>query len=241
MAEMHDVRDRILAARHVAVMTGAGISAESGVPTFRGPGGLWEGHRPEELATPEAFARDPEQVWRWYDWRRSLVAECEPNPAHHALADLERRSPSFSLITQNVDGLHRRAGSTDPGELHGNLWFTRCTGCGDLREDLRVPLPLLPHCETCGAMLRPHVVWFGESLDPGVLERAAGASAACDLFLIVGTSGVVYPAAGLADLAQQGGATVVQVNLEPTPYTGRVDYSFEGKAGEILPELLGTD
>lgn len=241
MARMDEVRERIQRASHVAVMTGAGISAESGVPTFRGPGGLWEGHRPEELATPEAFARDPDQVWRWYDWRRSLVAACEPNPAHHALAELERRAPAFSLITQNVDGLHRRAGSSDPAELHGNLWFTRCTGCGDLREDLRVPLPLLPHCQACGALLRPHVVWFGESLDPDVLDRSVRAAACCDLFLIVGTSGVVHPAAGLADLAQDAGATVVQVNLEPTPYTGRVDFSFEGKAGEILPELLGVE
>ncbi len=241
MGELEQVRERILAAGNVAVMTGAGISAESGVPTFRGPGGLWEGHRPEELATPEAFARDPEQVWRWYDWRRSLVAGCEPNPAHFALAELERRAPGFELITQNVDGLHRKAGSTNPAEMHGNLWFTRCTGCGDLREDLRVPLPIPPSCEGCGAMLRPHIVWFGESLDPDVLDHSARSAASCDLFLIVGTSGVVYPAAGLADLAQQGGATVVQVNLEPTPYTGRVDHSFEGKAGEILPELLRAD
>ena len=240
MDERERARGILHEAQHVAVMTGAGISAESGVPTFRGPGGLWEGHRPEELATPGAFAADADKVWRWYDWRRSLVAECQPNPAHRALVELERRAPAFSLITQNVDGLHRRAGSGEPLELHGNLWFTRCTGCGDLREDLRVPLPIPPSCDACGAMLRPHVVWFGESLDAEVLDRAAQVTSACDVFLVVGTSGVVYPAAGFTDLAQRSGASVIQINLEPTPFTGRVDISFEGKAGEVLPGLVGA-
>ena len=235
-----EVRTLIQAAEHVTVMTGAGISAESGVPTFRGPGGLWEGHRPEELATPGAFAADPHKVWRWYDWRRSLVAACEPNPAHRALADLEARiGDGLRLITQNVDGLHRLAGNTDPIELHGNLWFTRCTACGDLLEDRTVPLPIPPHCTRCGAMLRPHVVWFGESLDPDILHRASDATERCDVFLVVGTSGVVYPAAGFVDVALHAGATVIQVNLDPTPQSSRVHHAFEGKAGEILPGLLG--
>jgi NAD-dependent deacetylase len=238
MSDVHDVRELIASCDRVAVMTGAGISAESGVPTFRGPGGLWEGHRPEELATPTAFAADPHKVWRWYDWRRGLVAQCEPNPAHHALVRLEQRTANFHLITQNVDGLHRLAGSSDPTELHGNLWITRCTYCQDIREDRRVPIPVPPTCEICGEMLRPHIVWFGESLDAAVLDRAAEATAACEIFLVVGTSGVVYPAAGFVDLALRGGATVVQVNLEPTPQTGRVQYAFEGKAGEVLPELI---
>ncbi len=238
MGDQQAVRQLLRGADHIAVMTGAGISAESGVPTFRGPGGLWEGHRPEELATPGAFAADPEKVWRWYDWRRTRVAACEPNAAHRALVELERSAPRLSLVTQNVDGLHRRAGSADPVELHGNLWFTRCTGCGDLRPDDRVPIPVPPMCTACGAMLRPHIVWFGESLDPANLDASARAASSCDVFLVVGTSGVVYPAAGFADLAIASGATVVQVNLEPTPQTGRVHHSFEGKAGEILPLLV---
>lgn len=238
MSEMNEVRERIAGCERIAVMTGAGISAESGVPTFRGPGGLWEGHRPEELATPAAFAADPHKVWRWYDWRRGLVSKCEPNAAHQALVRLEQRTENFHLITQNVDGLHRLAGSTDPTELHGNLWITRCTSCKDIREDRRVPIPVPPTCEICGEMLRPHIVWFGESLDAANLDRAAKATAACELFLVVGTSGVVYPAAGFVDLALRGGATVVQVNLEPTPQTGCVQVSFEGKAGEVLPELI---
>jgi len=235
-----EVRALIEAADRITVMTGAGISAESGVPTFRGPGGLWEGHRPEELATPTAFAADPHKVWRWYDWRRTLVAECRPNPAHVALAELEARiGDRLCLITQNVDGLHRLAGSRDPIELHGNLWITRCTGCGDLQEDRTVPMPIPPQCASCGAMLRPHIVWFGESLDPAVLHRASAATERCDVFVVVGTSGVVYPAAGFTDVALHSGATVVQVNLDPTPQSGRVHHAFEGKAGEILPELLG--
>ncbi len=238
MGDLESARDLIASCDDIAVMTGAGISAESGVPTFRGPGGLWEGHRPEELATPNAFAADPHKVWRWYDWRRGLVAECEPNPAHHALVRLEQRTENFHLITQNVDGLHRLAGSEEPTELHGNLWITRCTYCADIREDRRVPIPIPPMCEVCGEMLRPHIVWFGESLDAANLDRAAEATAACDVMLVVGTSGVVYPAAGFVDLALRGGATVIQVNLEPTPQTGRVQYAFEGKAGEVLPELV---
>lgn len=238
MGDLESARDLIASCDDIAVMTGAGISAESGVPTFRGPGGLWEGHRPEELATPNAFAADPHKVWRWYDWRRGLVAECEPNPAHHALVRLEQRTENFHLITQNVDGLHRLAGSEEPTELHGNLWITRCTYCADIREDRRVPIPIPPMCEVCGEMLRPHIVWFGESLDAANLDRAAEATAACDVMLVVGTSGVVCPAAGFVDLALRGGATVIQVNLEPTPQTGRVQYAFEGKAGEVLPELV---
>ena len=238
MSRIDDVRGVLADAQAITVMTGAGISAESGVPTFRGPDGLWEGHRPEELATPTAFAADPHKVWRWYDWRRSLVAACEPNAAHRALVELQHRTPQFDLITQNVDGLHRMAGSTDPAELHGNIWWVRCTGCGALAEDRRVPIPIPPTCDACGTVLRPHIVWFGESLDASVLDRAATAASRCDLFLVVGTSGVVYPAAGFTDLALRSGATVVQVNLEPTPQTGSVHYSLEGKAGEILPEIV---
>lgn len=238
MTAIEEARGRLATATRVAVMTGAGVSAESGVPTFRGAGGLWEGHRPEELATPGAFAADPEKVWRWYDWRRGLIAECDPNPAHQALAQIEDRFEAYTLVTQNVDGLHRLAGSTDPVELHGNLWRTRCTRCGDLREDRRVPIPIPPSCEACGAMLRPHIVWFGESLDGDVMARAGVAVSSCDLLLVVGTSGVVYPAAGFVDVALRVGATVIEVNLDPTPATGRVHVSVQGKAGEILPQLV---
>ncbi|MCB2226596.1 MAG: NAD-dependent deacylase [Desulfarculaceae bacterium] len=225
-------------AQRVAVLTGAGISAESGVPTFRGPGGLWENYRPEELATPQAFARDPELVWRWYHWRRGLIADCAPNPAHEALVALEKRGSDFTLITQNVDGLHRLAGSQRILELHGNLWWVRCTACGALYEDRSLTGPDPPACRECGAMLRPHVVWFGENLDPDILENAWRAAAGCEVMLVIGTSAVVQPAAGLASVAKQAGAFVIEINLEPTPNSAEVDLSLMGKAGEILPDIV---
>ncbi|MCF8041549.1 MAG: NAD-dependent deacylase [Desulfarculaceae bacterium] len=228
---------RLAQAGKVAVLTGAGISAESGVPTFRGSDGLWEKYRPEDLATPQAFARDPELVWRWYHWRRGLIAQCEPNPAHRALADLERRAGHFTLITQNVDGLHHLAGSRNLLEVHGNLWMVRCTSCGALYEERELDLPPRPACRECGGLLRPHVVWFGESLDSRILDTAWRAAAGCQVMLVVGTSAVVQPAAGLASVAKQAGAFVVEVNLETTPNSREVDLSLMGKAGEILPQL----
>lgn len=230
---------RLAQADKVAVLTGAGISAESGVPTFRGADGLWEKYRPEELATPQAFACDPELVWRWYHWRRGLIAKCAPNPAHRALVDLEARAGRFTLITQNVDGLHRLAGSRNILEVHGNLWMVRCTSCGALYEERELDLPPRPACRDCGGQLRPHVVWFGESLDSAILEAAWQAAAQCRVMLVVGTSAVVQPAAGLASVAKQAGAFVVEVNLEPTPNSREVDVSLMGKAGEILPQLTG--
>lgn len=229
---------RLGQARKVAVLTGAGISAESGVPTFRGPGGLWENHRPEDLATPQAFARDPELVWRWYLWRRGLIAQCAPNPAHRALAELERRVEEFTLITQNVDGLHRLAGSQNILEVHGNLWMVRCTACGARYEERELDMPARPACRQCGGLLRPHVVWFGESLDSAILDHAWRAAADCGVMLVVGTSAVVQPAAGLASVARQAGAFVIEVNLEPTPNSREVDLSLMGKAGDILPRLV---
>jgi NAD-dependent deacetylase len=236
--DLERVRVRLETAARLAVLTGAGVSAESGVPTFRGPDGLWRNFRAEDLATPEAFARDPRLVWEWYDWRRGLVSQCQPNPAHTALADLERRGRGFTLVTQNVDGLHALAGSRDPVEMHGNLWKVRCTACGRISEDRRVPIPIPPHCDTCGGLLRPHIVWFGESLDPDVLERAFGAFEVCDVALIVGTSGHVQPAASLAGIAQRSGAFVVEVNPEATPGDGMVDVALKGKAGEVLPRVV---
>jgi NAD-dependent deacetylase len=220
----------------IVALTGAGISAESGVPTFRGPEGLWRKFRAEDLATPEAFARDPKLVWEWYDWRRSLIAKVEPNAGHAALAAWEGVFPRFAVITQNVDGLHARAGSRNLTELHGNIWKMRCTAEGTTREDHEVPLKMIPpKCPDCGALLRPHIVWFGEPLDPRDLDRAADLSRNCRVMFVVGTSAVVHPAAMLPALAADSGAVVVEVNPDPTPLTASADISFRGKAGDVLP------
>jgi len=227
-------------AERVVVLTGAGVSAESGVPTFRdAQTGLWERYDAAELATPEAFRRDPELVWRWYLWRRELVAAARPNPAHLALAELEGRLPGLVLVTQNVDGLHRRAGSRRVIELHGDLTRTRCADCGRRRED---PVDLasgVPRC-ACGGLLRPDVVWFGEMLPAAALTEAAAAARACDVLLSVGTSSLVYPAAGLPYEALTGGATVVEVNPQPTPLTRRAHHAVHAPAGTALPALFAA-
>lgn len=225
-------------ARRIAVLTGAGVSAESGIPTFRGLGGLWNGRDPMSLATPQAFADDPALVWEFYNFRRDLVAKAEPNPAHLALAEFADRHRHVILITQNVDRLHQRAGSRDVLELHGNLSDVRCTGCGRTADRSGETLPPLPRCESCGALERPAVVWFGEGLPQKVWRAAEAAVGACDLLLVVGTSAVVYPAAGLVVSAQNAGASVIEVNLEPTPAGDCADIGLYGKAGEILPRLL---
>ena len=225
-------------ASSVTVLTGSGISAESGVPTFRdAQTGLWARYDPQELATPEAFARDPELVWRWYAWRRDLVRGAEPNAGHRALADLERRVPLFSLVTQNVDGLHREAGSANVVELHGNIRRSRCPAENVAVEpDDTDHLP--PLCPNCGSPLRPDVVLFGEALPVAGLEAASGAARSCDLLLSVGTSGLVYPAASLPYEALEGGALVVEVNPEPTPLSASAGFSLRRRAGEVLPELV---
>jgi NAD-dependent deacetylase len=224
----------------LVVLTGAGISVESGIPTFRGPEGLWRTFRPEELATPQAFARDPRLVWEWYDWRRGKIAQAQPNPGHEALVRLEALVPDFLLLTQNVDGLHRLAGSRKLLEIHGSIWEVRCLACGAVREDRRVPLPLLPHCDACGGLLRPNVVWFEEALDPDILRRAEAALTRCQAVLVVGTSAVVQPAASFALWARRSGAQVVEINPDPTPLTGHCDFALSGKAGEVLPRLLAN-
>jgi NAD-dependent deacetylase len=236
---VEQARKWLQSASSVVVLTGAGISAESGVATFRGPGGLWKQFRPEELATPEAFERDPLLVWQWYEFRRTALEFAEPNPGHRALAELERRTASFTLVTQNVDGLHELAGSRNVIHLHGDIWTLRCTECGLERRDKRVPLPELPpRCVRCRGLLRPGVVWFGEALPPKAWERAEEATRAADVFLVVGTSAVVYPAAGLVPLAQSCGARVIECNMEETPFSSALDRSFRGRAGELLPQLI---
>ena len=235
------VREWLKSATSVAALTGAGISAESGLPTFRGPGGLWRQRRPEELARREAFAKDPKLVWEWYNWRRSVIAEAQPNAAHLALASLEQAVPGFTLITQNVDGLHDRAGSRRVLKVHGDIWTVRCVACGRERRELRASIEELPpRCE-CGGIERPGVVWFGESLPPDVWRDAEIAVRAAQVLLVIGTSAVVYPAAGLVGLAKSCGARVVEINIEETPITSSVDFSLRGPASEILPELLAAD
>ena len=236
--KIDQVRQWLHEAGSVAVLTGAGISAESGVPTFRGEGGLWRQYRAEELATPEAFAHDPRLVWEWYDWRRGIVAETRPNPGHEALAELERQLADFTLVTQNVDGLHDLAGSSHPLKLHGDIWELRCTRCSHQEVNRDVPLgEIPPRCE-CGALLRPNIVWFGEALPAGVSEAAWGRSEQADLFLVVGTSALVQPAASLPLAARSKGARLVEINLEPTLISDRCDVSLLGPSGEILPQLI---
>jgi NAD-dependent deacetylase len=238
MAELEQARAWIAAATSLAVLTGAGISAESGIPTFRGAGGLWRDYKPEELATPEAFARDPRLVWEWYNWRRELIAKAAPNAAHRALVELEKRKPGFTLITQNVDGLHDRAGSGKILKLHGDIWRMRCTACGANWSDRRAPLPKLPpHC-ACGGLARPGVVWFGEPLPDGMMKEAEHAASSAQVVLVIGTSAVVHPAASLIPCARQAGAKIIEINTEETAASERVDCALRGPAGELLPLLL---
>lgn len=233
-----DVRDRIQEAQSVTVLTGAGISADSGIPTFRGTEGLWKNFRPEELASPEAFARDPKLVWEWYNWRRELLATKRPNAAHEALAQLEKQLPDFWVITQNVDGLHTMAGTQRLSEIHGNIWKIRCTQCHHVRHNHDVPVEFPPTCVDCGGLLRPHIVWFGEPLAPEDLECSYAALHRCDILVIIGTSGAVYPAASFAPVAKDHGAFVVELNVEATPISSMVDVSFQGRAKELVPLLL---
>jgi NAD-dependent deacetylase len=225
----------------VAALTGAGVSQESGLRTFRDTQtGLWVQYKPTDLASPEAFARDPKLVWDWYAWRREAIKGVRPNPGHYALADMARRIPDFSLITQNVDGLHRMAGSPRVIELHGNLQQVKCSSCGRQAEIWDEAGEDIPRCESCRGMLRPDVVWFGESLPRVELESAVEAARSCHVFFSIGTSGVVQPAASLAYAAHNRGAVVVEINAEPTPLTPKVDFALHGKSGEILPALVQT-
>ncbi len=222
-------------ARRVVAFTGAGVSAESGLATFRGAGGLWEGHRVEEVATPGAFAADALLVWRFYDQRRAHALAVRPNPAHEVLAAWQERFPDYALVTQNVDGLHQAAGSRGVIELHGSLWRLRCTGCGRDRDDRTAPLPQLPpRCAGCGAIERPDIVWFGEAVPADAVLAAQVAVEGCEVLVVVGTSAVVYPAAGLAAAA---GATVIEVNPTASALAALAGVALRGPAGEMLPRV----
>ncbi len=240
---IQEVANRLSEAKSVVVVTGAGVSAESKIPTFRDAmDGLWKSFDPMKLATPEAFADDPETVTRWYDFRRAKCLDAIPNPGHVALArmqdEIESRGGSFTLLTQNVDRLHQRAGSHDVVELHGSIMVWRCAQTGRRYEDLPAEFDSYPPRTPEGTLMRPDVVWFGEALPEAALERAFEASAACDLFFSVGTSAVVYPAAGFVDVARQGGARTVEVNRDETPISAGVDWSLRGSSGEILPGIV---
>ena len=237
---------RVLAARikgagQLTILTGAGVSAASGVSTFRGPDGLWRKYRPEDLATPEAFARDPRLVWEWYAWRRELIAACRPNAAHDVIAAWSSRNDGCRVVTQNVDDLHLQAGTRELVRIHGSIWelscWERCApGMTPWRDDRVSMTDFLPQCPHCGRIARPAVVWFGESLRPEDLDAAIRATA-CDVFLTVGTSALVYPAAGLVHAARQHGAFTAEINLDETPASAAVDIAIHGGAEHILPAI----
>ncbi len=238
---INQIAQRIRVASRISVLTGAGVSAASGVPTFRGAEGLWKTYSPQELATPEAFLANPALVWEWYDWRRGLISKCQPNAAHRTLASWSKRYPGFTLITQNVDGLHEKAGARDVIRFHGSIWevlcWNQCNSSPSRWLDETVPLPKIPpHCPYCGGLIRPGVVWFGEGIDPEVLRRSAAATE-CDIFLTVGTSALIYPAAGLVSEARRKGAFTVEINLEATPASEMVDLSLQGQAEAILQQI----
>ncbi|ESO86512.1 hypothetical protein LOTGIDRAFT_207074 [Lottia gigantea] len=264
-SDMAGFREEFSKAKHIVVLTGAGVSAESGVPTFRGAGGYWRKWQAQQLASPEAFTDNPSLVWEFYHYRREVMASKHPNPAHIAIAECEKRLKSQNrrvvIVTQNIDGLHKRAGSEDIIELHGNLFKTRCLKCGEIAvnndspicealrgkgapepdaPDGKIPEDQLPRCKKtdCSGLLRPQVVWFGENLDPKVLDKSFSELENCDLCLVVGTSSVVYPAAMFAPQVASRGVTVAEFNIEDTVSTGVFKYHFQGPAGENLPIAL---
>jgi NAD-dependent deacetylase len=236
---LETVADRLRRASRVTILTGAGVSAASGVPTFRGPGGLWRQFRAEDLATPQAFQRDPGLVWEWYAWRRELVASCRPNPAHDVIARWSHRFERGIVITQNVDDLHVRAGTANLIRVHGSLWEQSCwSGCGAATwRDETVPLPVIPpSCPRCAGLARPAVVWFGEQLAEADVA-AAMAACTCDVFLTLGTSALVYPAAGLVHEARRRGAFTAEINVEATPASSAVDVAIQGPVDQVLPAI----
>jgi NAD-dependent deacetylase len=238
---MKEVVEKLKKAKNVVVLSGAGISKASGIPTFRGKDGLWKNYDATQLATPSAFKKDPKLVWEWYNWRRNIIVKAKPNPAHTACVELEKMyKDGFSLITQNVDGLHRLAGSHFIYELHGNIWQTRCISCGKIEEGRKVyeENELPPKCKDCGGLLRPHIVWFGEMLPQDVLQEALSASRNADVVLSIGTSGVVQPAASIPLIAKENGAYVVELNVEKTPNSPFMDKVIIEDVTESLPQLI---
>lgn len=227
--------------KRIVVLTGAGISAESGVPTFRGKEGLWGKFRPEELATMDAFMANPEIVWEWYNWRRELMGKVQPNLGHVAITELEKLSDEFTLITQNVDGLHKLAKTQNILELHGNIYRNKCASCNKIiDETIDIQPEDIPSCQKCGGKIRPDVVWFGEMLDEQIIKQAFSDSENAEIFFLVGTSAVVHPAASLPVAAKQKGALLIEINMEETPLTPIADYFILGKSGEILPEIVNS-
>ncbi|MFW9919887.1 MAG: NAD-dependent protein deacylase [Candidatus Thorarchaeota archaeon] len=223
-------------AAYLVALTGAGISRESNVPTFRGEDGLWRNYDPMELATPQAFAKDPKLVWEWYQWRQALIQECTPNPAHLTLAKWESKGILKHVITQNVDNLHQRSGSKNLTQVHGNIFGLKCSRC-NYNTNLVSPPVDVPLCPECGSYLRPDVVWFGESLDSDVMQTVYFKLNNADVIIVIGTSGFVQPAASFPFIVKQNGGEIIEVNLEETPITSFVDVHLSGKAGEILPMI----
>ncbi len=236
-----EIIGRIRAAQSIVVLTGAGISAESGVPTFRdAQTGLWANFKAEELATPQAFLRNPEMVWNWYMMRREMIGQAKPNAGHFALARMELKTPRFLLVTQNIDNLHRLAGNKNLIEIHGNIQRTKCFDEGTGVEEWDASSGVPPKCPRCGGLLRPDVVWFGEMLSPGAYEAAAEAARKCDVFFSIGTSSIVYPAASLPYEALSRMRLTIEINPEETPLSARVNYHFSGAAGKLLPQLVSA-
>ncbi|CAK8672055.1 unnamed protein product [Clavelina lepadiformis] len=265
-SDMAALRNEVKKARHILILSGAGISAESGVPTFRGAGGYWRQYQAQDLATPDAFAKNPSLVWEFYHHRREVMNSKTPNPAHFAIAEYEKRLENVGgkvvVVTQNIDELHKVAGTNNLFELHGSLFKTKCTSCGEIKEnrdspicealrnkgapdagnpDARIPIKDLPKCTSCGGLLRPHVIWFGENLDENVLSAAFAEVESCDMCFVIGTSSVVYPAAMFAPQVALRGVTVAEFNLEDTPGTRHFKYHFCGPAGVFVPQALAED
>ncbi len=237
----NDLAERLSSAERWLVLTGSGVSADSGVPTFRdAQTGLWAKYDAQSLATPDAFMDDPTLVWDWYEWRRSLIARAAPNPAHVALAELESLKPALTLVTQNVDGLHQRAGSEAVVEFHGNIQRNRCFDCATVADTVLDSKARPPSCTHCGGLLRPDVVWFGEAIPQAALEAATEAAAKAEVFLSAGTAAAVYPAAGLAQAAAAAGATIVEINPERTPLSALADHVLDGSASSWLPAIAAA-
>lgn len=237
--KIQELKKQLLSLNSLLVLTGAGVSQESGIPTFRGKDGLWRNYDATQLATPYAFEKDPKLVWEWYNWRRKIILKAKPNSAHYGIRKLEEIISDFLLATQNVDDLHREAGSKKILELHGNIFRTKCTCCGKIEFEKRVfkEEDLPPKCKKCGSLLRPDVVWFGEPLDKMVISEVINFASKCSAILVVGTSAVVYPAASIPYYVKERGGKVFEINLEPTPVSNIADLSIFGKAGEVFKEL----